>query len=273
MKLVIPIFNNDKIYYDAQIIKPSGAVLADTKKIADTGDFFSALRIFLIGCVTGVDDIEDKVALKSLIAKMPYKTAEHLALEVIKLYNGTDDGIEGVYYCPRCGNQIISELKESDGLESDTRDFLSNLKIGYYKGVDGIIKTELTEPVRMKNVATGEIFEEINSYAIHIPTLEDGINAYQKYGAKDEVRLQFAMFVQSLVKINSEPIDTRWKNAVGMLFFEGMKDIKNDVGKVVEEINSYGVIPKVDKHCNKCDKDWKATVNTSNFFGSALRPM
>ena len=82
VKLSVPIYRPERTYYEAEITKPSGATLADTRKSADTGDLFSALRSFLIGCVKSIDDVEDKTALKVLISKMPYKTAEQLSLEI-----------------------------------------------------------------------------------------------------------------------------------------------------------------------------------------------
>ena len=277
VRLAVPVFYKDTKYEKAEIVKPSGAVLADTKKSADTGDIFSALRVFLIGCVVSIttesgDEIDDKVSIKTLIGKMPYKTAEQLSFEIVKMYNGDDDGIEAVYYCPRCGSQTIAELVNNDDLEIDTRDHLSDLQIGYYDG-DGFLSCCLNEPVQIKNAANNTVIEEIREFKMRFPTLEDGISAYQKYGMKDEVRLQFAMFVNALTEINGTPADNKWKNAVGMVFFEGIKDVRHDIGNITKEINSYGVIPEIDKICKQCGKHWKAVVNTSNFFGSALKPI
>lgn len=276
IQLAVPIFFKDEVYVRAEIRKPTGKVIADTKKSSDTGDFFSSLRVFLVGCVESITKkdeqvITDKVALKSLIPKMPYKTAEQLALAIVSLHNSDDDGVEGVYYCPACNTPVFAKKECSDGVDIDTRDFISQLPIGYYEGT-GIIEADLSEPVHIKNAVSGEILEEITSFAIGFPTLEHGINAFQKYGNSDTVRLQFSMFAQALVSVNGEPVDNRFKNAVGTLLFEGIKDVLEDLTKkIIRPINKCGVIPEIPKFCPNCGKEWKAQVNTSNFFASALR--
>jgi ribosomal protein S27AE len=275
IRFAVPVFFNDTIYTHAEIIKPTGAVLADTRKVSDSGDFFSINRVFCIGCIESITTsagqiITDKIAIKSIVSKMPNKTAEQIALAIIQLYYAEDDGVEGVYPCPRCNNPVIAELKDIDGLKLDTRDFISQLEIRYYEG-NGIIEHQMAVPVSIKNTATGEVIEQITSFTMRFPTIEDGINAFQRYGTQDLIRLQFAMFVQAITHVNGEPVKSSWKSTVGMMFFEGIKDVKKDIEPVVNEINSYGVIPNVRKICPKCGKEWDAIINTSNFFDSALQ--
>lgn len=270
MKLPIPIFYNDKIYREVEIVTPKGSVLADTKKIADKGNLFSAMRSFVIGCTESIDEVTDRVGIKSLVSKMPLKSLEAVAIAVILLYYPDDDGIEGVYTCPRCGEPKIAELLETDGITIDTRDYISNLVTNYYDEDITTFKVELASPVIIKNKVTEDIIFEIKEFELMFPTIENSINAYNKYGRSDEVRLQYQMFVEALVSVNDDIIDSKWKNAYGMFMFENIKNVKLDIGTITDKINSYGIDPTVEKICTSCGKVWRPQVNTSNFFVSGL---
>lgn len=272
MKLVIPFSVKGKVYSECELENPRASVIADTKKsIDETGDAFSAMRVMLNGCVTSftITDgtvVADRVAVKSLIPKMPLKTAEHLTLSLVTMHYADDDGIEGVYPCPRCGAQYIAEILENDGMAVDTRDHISALPVVYCETPDMEITRDLKSPVIIENKANNSILYEINSISIGIPTLENAINAYAKIGSRDMVRLQFAMYVEALLKINGEPVDNRFKNSFGMLVFENIRDARADLGWIAEQINRYGTDRDVSKTCKRCGKVWKATVSTSNFF-------
>jgi hypothetical protein len=117
----------------------------------------------------------------------------------------------------------------------------------------------------------GEIIEEITSYSVKQPTLEDCMNAYARKGMKDQVRLQFAILSEALITINGNKIDKAWKNNFGMTLFEKIRDVKNDIGNVTEQLNQYGINPYLKRCCKKCGKEWEAFINTSSFFASGLR--
>jgi hypothetical protein len=269
MKLVIPFSVNGKVYSECEIGKPRASVIADTKRCIDeTGDAFSAMRVMLNGCIESFGDVTDKVAIKALIPKMPLKTAEHLVLSVVTMHYADDDGIEGVYPCPRCGTQYIAEIRETDGMVVDTRDHISTLPVVYCDMADIEIMREFKTAVLIENKANGNVIYDINSITIAVPTLENAINAYAKIGARDMVRLQFAMYVEALKKINGEVVDNKFRNSFGMLVFENIRDARDDLGWIAEQINMYGTDREVKKTCKKCGKVWKATVSTSNFFVS-----
>lgn len=270
MRLPIPIFSNEKIYREIEIKKPNGAVLADTKKATQKGDVFLAVWIFISGCTSAIEDITDKQQIKSLISKMPYRSAEAIAIKIMSDFYSDDDGIEGVYQCPRCKNKIISELKEEDGIKIDTRDFISQLHIGYCETDSNVIDLELSESVKLKNSATDEIIIEVNSLSLQFPTIENCMSAFKRIGLNDEVRLQYMAYVDALISINGEPIDQKWKNMFGLTLFEGMKDARKDIGKIADEIKKYGIDTTVEKRCNQCEKVWRPSINTTNFFASAL---
>ena len=158
-ELPIPIFRNDKIYEEIEFDRPKLGTIADVKKIADTGDTYAAICEFITRCtmaIHGVDgsDVTDKVAIKTLIRHLPYRSAEYISMEIMLLYD-PNDGIEGVYKCPRCGNKIVSQLVEKDGeVEIDTRDFISNLKLSVMRDYVKTWKCEFAEVVSVKAVGS-----------------------------------------------------------------------------------------------------------------------
>ena len=276
MQLIIPFTFNGKVYDSCGIDKPKASVIADTKKnIDETGDAFSAMRILLNGCISAFNStdgnvVSDKIAIKSLVPKLPLKTAEHLTMSMVVKHYADDDGIEGVYPCPRCGVQNIAEIVETDGMTIDTRDHISALGVTYCDFPDLEITQEFTTPVLIENAATKDVLYDIQSIVLKIPTLENAISAYAKIGSRDMVRLQFAMYVEALYKVNGESVDSKFKNSFGMALFNNVEDPRKDLGELADQINKYGVDKRVDKTCKKCGKVWRAAVNTSNFFVSGV---
>ena len=274
-KFPIPIFHNDKKYIGCEYESPDGGTLANVNKVARNGDFFSAVRSLLIGCISSIktdsdQEITDSTSLKSLISKLPTRTADTLSTLIMLEYNEGDDGVEGVYTCPRCYNKIISELKIVDGMEIDTRDHINSYPINYYTGETGTFEVMLSKPVNFIDTNRNEVIDEIVGFEMRFPTLEDGINAFQKYGGKDEIRMQFGMFINAIQTVNGDVVDTRWKTACGDLMFEKMRAVKRDIGFITNNIKQYGIPSEVKKTCQNCEKEWMAPLNTSGFFVSAL---
>jgi hypothetical protein len=279
-KFPIPFKIDDTLYHSCDVDAPNAGVLADTRKAADVGDRFNSTLVFLTGCVKSIisDDtvITDRQAIKSALRRVSYRSAEVIALKAI-LQVHDDDGIEGVYPCPRCGYHVISQIVEENGeVISDTRDFIGNLDIEYMTDyVDGF-GIVLSEPVYLINMKTNEPMLDLktqqqvsmSSMKLRHPTLGDCIEAQAKQGTSDEMRLQFRIYVEAMIEIDGQPADKQFKEKYGMMLFERIKDV-NDLGKISKEVHKYGIARRVDKHCPQCGKDWKAGVNTSNFFESA----
>jgi hypothetical protein len=228
------------------------------------------------GCITKFitqdgKEIEDLVSIKSIIPKMPYKTVEQLAVASM-LINNEDDTIEGLYTCPLCGRQFKAERREEDGIVIDTSDKMSKLEINYFDTEKDSfeIHVDLTEPVTCKNKEDkDELILEVNSFDISIPTLEDCIIAENNTGLNSNIKLQIAIYVQALKKINTESIDNKFKNMWGLYVFGHIRNIKKDLGQVSDYINRFGLDKRAkEKHC-ACGKVWRPTVNTSNFFVGA----
>jgi predicted RNA-binding Zn-ribbon protein involved in translation (DUF1610 family) len=275
MELPVPIFFNDLIYNEVEIQKPRGGVIADTQRILDsTNDYFTAMKIFLSGCITSITDIDGKEikersSINSIVGKMPYRTAEYLSVKIM-LFLDSDDAVEGIYTCPRCGFKVISELIKDGDMEIDTRDYISDLEINYMKDFQKKFSIDLTTPVELKEIVREDQIQVINSMTFEQVTLEHGIKAFRKFGTNDKVRLQYAIYLEALTEINGIEIDNKYKNRYGMTIFNNIEDVKVNIGKIFDEINKYGMDNTIEKNCTSCGRVWRSTINTSNFFGSAL---
>jgi hypothetical protein len=272
--LPIPIFRDGVFYPAVNIIKPKMGILADTRKTADGGDFYSAMYVFLSGCSESIEKedgtiISDRISVKSLIRNIPYRSAELLAIKIITEVDD-DDGIEGVYECPMCHNKVFAQIIENDGVvETDTRDFIRDLPVNIISKYTPTFIHNFASPVNI--VDSGEeMLESVSSIEFYHPTLAHCISAFAKYGLPDEVRFQLGVYVDAIKKINGRDVDSRWKNMFGMLLFENIDD-SEDVKKITAEVNRYGMRRSVRKNCNKCGKSWTQNISTSNFFVSSLR--
>jgi len=276
MKLPVPIFHKGVAYRYCEIQKPKASVLADTKKVIDqTGDLFTGMRTFLHGSIvefkTDDSTINDPIAIKSLIPKLPFISTDFLALKAVVMMNPDDDGIEGVYFCPRCQTQVISEVYSKDGIEYDTRDFISQLTTKYLEGDDGEFTIEFKEPVEIIDAVTKNIIVSASNVTLRFPTLENSISAFQKYGRSDKVRLQLAQYAECIVKVDGVEVDSKFRNAFGLKLFEEDRNMMQTTDQIAGWLNQYGIQNKVEKMCHACGKVWQPYVNTSNFFASGLR--
>lgn len=277
MKLPIPIFTKSgKTYSDLKFQLPKPSVLADTRKVLSKEGVYSGLKVFLSGCVEEISNDEktvtDKTQLKSLITMLPYRSAELVMVNIVTSYDENFNYVEGVYECPRCHEPVISELIEEDDYIVDTRDVISELEVTYMEEANNLIELELTSPVLIKNKVTGDVIESISKIELHHPTLLDCIIADKKYGAYDDIRTQFAIYVEAIETVNDNSVDKKYKSQFGMAIFENIKEAKNDLGKLNKELSEFGLNPNVTKYCKneRCGKQWKTPINMSNFFESGL---
>lgn len=260
LTLPVPIFLANRVT-KCEIIKPSVGVLMDTKKIVDRGDYFSALKKFLSSTVIFEDNTEKTLRL---IGELPIQSAEYLTIQIMLLEYPDDDGIEGVYICPRCGTQKISECRD----DIDNRDFISDLEITYFEEKDN---PEITKDVNVNIIdkKTDNPLFTVTSITMRHPKLNDYIEAVNKVGFIEDIEIQKFIYLKCITKINNE---------------ENIKDVKNKYGQKIiyklsnkelnyfaSEINKYGMNTKVEKNCLSCGKKWETTINTSNFFVGALQ--
>lgn len=268
VQLPIPIYFNNEVFSSAvEIKKPNAGCIADTKKISDTGDQYGAIAYFISSCIEGIetktDMVMDKGIIKNSVRNMSYRAAEYVFTQIMLLRH-SDDGVEGVYYCPRCKQQIVCEAKKENGeIVSDTRDFIKQLAVNF---ADGLVNVyyDFKEPIIIK-ATDGRILETIENFTMRHPTLADCITASKKVDKNDDMRQQFQIYVECLVEVNGQPVDNKFKNNYGMLMFE-RADIDTDLVEISMAVNQYGMDKRVERSCPSCGKVWRSIVNTSNFF-------
>jgi len=259
IRLPIPIFTNPPIY-EVEIIKPTTGVIMDTRKVADTGDNFLALKKFLSGTILINDD---KEKTKRLVGELSIQSAEYLAIQVMLLQYPEDDGVEGIYTCPLCGTSKISKFED----DVDTRDFISDLSIEYYEE-DTEINIKKDIDIELLNKKNGNIILTVNSLSMRIPLLKDYIEMSNKLGYQNDVDIQKSVYVQCITNLNGAEFTREEKKLYGNKIIEKMNP--RDLNYFAKEILQYGIQSDIDKVCTKCGKKWKAKINTLNFFVSAL---
>lgn len=260
LKLPVPIFMENSEVLECQITKPSSGTLLETRKIINTGDYFLALKKFLSETILFDDDKEKTLRL---VGELPMNSAEYLTIQVLLLHH-PDDAVEGVYYCPRCHTQKICEDK--DGI--DTSDKISELDVVYFGDSDSKEITKDVEVV-LTDKKTGNTVFDCRSITMRFPKLKDFIESANKVGYEDEVEIQKQVYLQCVTKINNEEIDKKTKNIYLQKILYKL-DPRN-LNYFGSYINKFGMKKEVEKVCLKCSKKWDATINTSNFFDSALQ--
>lgn len=271
MKLAVPIRIGEVEYNQAEIIKPSSGVIASTTKNVEDGSVYSAFHSFASGVVSSLisDDgeITDDKKIKEIMWSASYKTVESLCIQGLIKHNREDDSIEGIYICPMCGTKNTCKNDPRSGI--DTSDHLSDLE--YHVDHESIeIIQDFSDPVIIKDLSDGETIHEITSIAIRYPTIRDCETSQKKFGDKNTARLQDGILTSALLKVNGEPVDSKFKNRYGMTLFSSVPDA-NDIQDLIEKISLPGYDGHVIKVCRGCGEDFETSVNVSNFFVSALQ--
>lgn len=273
MYLAVPIFVDDKIYNQVETKKPRTGVITAAYEKGVKGNIFRAMLEFTSGCIENItstdgDVVENPVKIKRLCADMPYISAEVIAIKVMAEIN-EDDVVEGVYSCPRCGTKIITENDIELGV--DSRDRISEIETVCMEETEynNTIVVELSDPVKINNTKTGEALEVIERFEIRYPTIQDCISAAENMQDGQEVRVQLKIYVNALLSVNGKPIDRKWIANFGKLLFANM--YPKDMSPIGNALQKYGLNKVVDRVCYKCHKEWKAPINTSNFFALGLQ--
>lgn len=264
LKLPIPIFIGEDKIFNVSIKKPTSETIFETKKMIDLNEYFKALKRFITGCLEKVNDKTDKEYIKRVITELSINSAEYLAIQIMLLQYPDDDKVEGVYNCPRCGQQKICELKD----DIDTRDSISELNVNYYEG-ENQITIDLEEQVRIADKNGTSLIPDTTSITFRFPTLKDGIEASAKVGNKNYTEIQKELYRNTLVKLNNTDAERDILNKYGAIIIN--KTLAEDLNKIGKQTRKYGLDNKVKKVCNDCSKEWFAQINSSNFFVSALQ--
>ena len=265
IRLPIPILTEGNRIRDVETkSKVVTSVIADTTKVMEKGDNYRGIQTFIAGGLEKIGSVSDKQGIYALVGKMAYKSAWLVAVKLL-MQDEKDDGVEGLYICPRCQEKKVCEFNEDK--ELDTRDYLSDLVVRYMEDGDpSTVVHKLESPVSLIDEDKNE--QIIEKLELDFPTLNHCSKAFGKYGDRDEIRLQLAVFVQALRKVNDDEVDDKFKTMFGMYIFEHMD--KNDTREITKKTEIYGLDTRVQKSCNKCGKKFEVNLSTANFFVGAL---
>jgi hypothetical protein len=269
-RLPIPLSCGAGVFDQADLRAPKSGSLADSRDAADSGDYFRAVLLFLQGAVTAMrgpgGELEGE-QLRSVLRHLPIRSAELLSIRAMLLHD-PDDGIEGAYDCPRCGERIVCELTD----DADTRDRISELKVAYAdpegREAEGF-DLEVEPPVRVVDKKDGSAVYECRSLRLAWPTLAHAMASKGRYGASGATGRQFAIYVDAALEVNGEKVLPKWRGEYGMLTFRELQG--QTIRALNEAVQRYGITPRLRKRCAACGKEWEAEVRTSNFFASGLR--
>lgn len=274
-RLPIPIFNNGCIYTEIDFEKPKTGTIIKAEDAINNSSTYRAMLEIIKGSVTGLKDdsgniLDDKRRIGEILRLISYKSAEWLSIQIVLMIS-KDDGVEGLYKCPLCEKKIICKRDRESGI--DNRDHVSDLKCLYDEDQKGNIFIELTEQVEIKGrkPQTGEevVLYQVSSIALRHPTLFDCENAVKKYSMSNKSKLQLGILKEALTEINGEPVQEKFKNMYGMKIFQEM-DL-DDINLIGKQSAEFGLDNTVQKICPDCGNEWRAELNTSNFFVSGLR--
>ena len=262
MRLPVPMEFGDKTFTEAEIRRPTGGVIADTKRVADRGDVYAAMATFVAGCLVSLGDETDRGQLRVYARELSYVNAEYLAIEAL-VATGIADDIEGVYACPRCDHQITVEPTEDD----DEGEHISDLEVKYAEG-PVFADVEVDPPVKITNASTEEELVCVETIKVGMPSLSQLSRAFKRYGMADRVRMQFSAYVDSTEEVNGAPVDGKWRSTWGMLVFDRMDAMT--VNEITRGLREHGRAIAVSRLCPSCGKRWDAEVDTTGFFASGL---
>ena len=275
VRLPVAIWEGEQVWTDAELRAPSPATIANTVDAFEKGTYRGVVTL-LAGCVTafegGGQREADRNRIAALVRKMPYASAEPLGIYAL-LENDPDDGIEGVYDCPRCGKGRVICEHVSD--EEDTRDHIRSLPV-MCQVADPIrdkpVRTfafTLSAPVQLtEQSAAGDPPMIASSFMIRYPTLGDCIEGEAQTPGKASMRQEISIRAIGVEIINGEPMSPGALGTLARTMIEGMP--KGDFRRLGEQLGRYGIASMVKKTCPVCAKVFDVRVVTSNFFASAL---
>jgi len=265
--------SDENIITHAEIKKLTLGELSGVSSVLENSGAYMAYEKFIkLGVVSYIDMfdevISDNVRVSGLNNKLPFFSAEHIMIEILKMYE-YDDGISGIYECPLCKTKIQCKSPRYEG-DIDTRDFLSDLEVVYDEEQKSNIIHEMSEPVIISNKKTGEVLSEVRSITYRYSTLHDCVDAYMKTGQSSKSKLQLKILSNSIIEINGQEVSPEYKRTWADYIIDHITDIKNDVNAVSAEMQRYGINPKKKKTCLECGQEWYPVLDTSSFFECGL---
>lgn len=259
MELVVPIIFNGRAYTEFEKRKLRAGVIADaTEQLSKKGDFPGMLTLVSksLKSLSSSDGDVLEGDFENAIRNAPIQAVEIMALAI--LTEGREEGLEQISTCPRCKNQIIYE--DEDAL------MFEDLEILPLVG-DPEIHIDLEDPIEVKS--KGEVIETVTSITFRYPLLKDGIKGSGGASSGSEARRTYAIYAQSIIRLNGEDVDSKTRNSWGLFILERMSI--DDMEKISEKMRSCGIKKTVGRVCRKCGKKWNDRIDISGFFEEGLQ--
>jgi len=251
-----------KVWEQFEAGRSTGGVLADAQREAQQERLYGAMYAYVAGTVKALAAADGTVEegrnrIREVCRQMPWVSAEQVALRTL-LASGGHDSVEGIYACPRCGREVVSEGEEADRI--------SELTIAE-GALDETMPLKLAYPIEVKD-NKGETVVSAASITFRRPSLSDCMAANVFFGLNDEVRLAYRINVESIEAVNGAAVDKKFRNTWGMYLFDRMDG--DDLQTLAEWQASAGFQTRVMKRCRKCGKTWEVQLSTMGFFASGL---
>lgn len=260
MQLPIPFTHQGKVLTDVEMGRPTGSAIANCQRLASNGEEFAAVAAFTAGSVASFSGPSGDVSgeeIKAACRSLPWPLAEWLMVKGL-VSAGVDPRVDVLFKCPRCKKEFTRE----DPVDVSALDFVERSE------VEPTVTVDLGNPVEFKDAKTGTVVESVSSIKLSLGTISQCIKAAARAGGND-VRLQYAVWADSIVESNGTPVNDTWRGSYGSMLFEKM-DLA-DLRKVSSSFSRYAIDSKVDAVCPHCGKEFRQEVPTSSFFDSGLQ--
>jgi len=273
MKLPVP-YRVDRTIVEAESSRLKGGVLADARKAAEEGNPWNAMHVLASGGVSALVDEnggteEDRGQIKTFLLESPYVNVEYLSLMAMATI-GADDPVDMICRCPSCKkkwNELSPRLSELEVKYSETPD-----EGGRMIPVVPEVTIELEYPVEIvvKNRETREekTLLSVSSLTFEYPRLRTVIAAQKRVGLTDTTRLQYFAWAQSILQVDGEAVEDKWKLQWWDKLFERMDSA--DIRKISHALTEFGLENKIEMTCSACGKVFNQVVPTQDFFESGL---
>lgn len=269
MRLPVALWNSKTVYTDVELRAPSAPTIAATQEAWQKG-MYRGVVTFLSGCVAafqGPDGAEEtnRDGIAHLVKRMPHASAETVAVYAL-LEGDQDDGIEGAYNCPRCDHQIICEYLSA---EEDTRDHVRALPVLCQEQPVRTFTFTLVNPVVcLPPSVAGEPAVTATGFTMRYPTLLDCIEGENQVPGRGGLRQELAICTQAIEAVDGDAMTPGVLGSAAAVIMQQFG--KEEMKRLRAAMGKWGIANTVRKCCPNCGKVWDATVNTTNFFVSAL---
>jgi len=278
MQLPVPVWKGTAIYPSVELRAPTPDTIAATQEAVEHG-LYRAVVAFLSGCISsftapGAEPVDDRKEIAALVRAMPYMSAEPVAIYAL-LEGDADDGIEGVYPCPRCGTKVVCEFVSD---EEDTRDHIRLLPVTCLGWAGSVFDpAQVSRTITFRMGAAVKVAEQsagggdevwAGEFEMRWPTLADCMQAEARLPGKASLRQQMEIYAIAVERIEQEQLTPGVLGSYAQTMIHAMS--KQDLTRLGNEMQKWGMRNTVRKACPSCGKVWEPTVATSNFFVSAL---